>query len=322
MPLPLLQTLPAGGGALTAHTHADAGTGGVLDLYGALADAETWVGLATFNAGIKLAAGQAIQDSGGNDRYNPSISSPESVITGDIDISGFLAVGSVAVINPAYMAYMSHEWALGSLGSAYGVLVQATDKGSIDGGTLAFNVYGIGGGAINQRAGTKTINKVAGLIYSATHSPSAASNTTELFGLDILAGVYNGNGTVATIKGVQITITGVAAANAPTTITALDMLLNWSGAAPTNYYGIKMPAIPSGTNRYGLFMSDISAGTIARLLELGPTPYLRLYGSGEWSPAANQTPLDLAEGVTPTRRNVRWKAGDALGAGDKVMVMV
>ena len=40
------------------------------------------------------------------------------------------------------------------------------------------------------------------------------------------------------------------------------------------------------------------------------------------APAANCTHLWLAEGVTPTLRNVQWKLYSALVAGDRVCVLV
>jgi hypothetical protein len=78
---------------------------------------------------------------------------------------------------------------------------------------------------------------------------------------------------------------------------------------------------------YGIHIPDITAATggaapTCRILELGPTPYLRLLGSGSWTPAANETPLFLVEGTPGTLRQAKWKAGNALGAGDKVLVLV
>ena len=97
---------------------------------------------------------------------------------------------------------------------------------------------------------------------------------------------------------------------------------NQGGASIATALGIDVEAITAGTNRYGLRIGDMPGSTIARILELGPTPYLRLLGSGNWTPTANQTPLYLAEGATPTLRQVQWKAGNALVAGDKVLVLV
>jgi hypothetical protein len=71
--------------------------------------------------------------------------------------------------------------------------------------------------------------------------------------------------------------------------------------------------VPSGTatiaNLYGLRIDDCShATTINRILELGPTPYLRLEGSGDYPGAAGDTPLCVAYGVTPTLARVKYEA--------------
>ena len=99
---------------------------------------------------------------------------------------------------------------------------------------------------------------------------------------------------------------------------------------PTNACCIDLAAITAGTNRYGIRAADITAGTIARILELGPaTPHLRLEGSGNWAPGINTatSPLLILMGnndnpLTKTLRRVQWKAGNTLVAGDKVLVAV
>jgi len=57
-------------------------------VYGALAQAETWAALQTFSAGLQLAAGQAIKDSGGTDRIIVATATPH------VDIAGDLRVGA------------------------------------------------------------------------------------------------------------------------------------------------------------------------------------------------------------------------------------
>lgn len=46
-----------------------------------------------------------------------------------------------------------------------------------------------------------------------------------------------------------------------------------------------------------------------------------LFEIGNWTPGANETGIWIAEGATPTLRQVKWKAGNALGVGDKVLVL-
>ena len=90
--------------------------------------------------------------------------------------------------------------------------------------------------------------------------------------------------------------------------------------AMTDVYGIDVGALINGANRRGIHVADIAGGTIARLLELQNAMYVE--GTGNWTPTANETPIIIYEGVTPTARRVQWKAGNTLGAGDKVMVLV
>ncbi len=73
-----------------------------------------------------------------------------------------------------------------------------------------------------------------------------------------------------------------------------------------------------------LAIDDITGSSVgtAYLIEAGAAPDLRLEGRATWTPIANQTPLLVAEGATPTLRRVQWKDGASIGAGDKVMVLV
>ncbi len=98
--------------------------------------------------------------------------------------------------------------------------------------------------------------------------------------------------------------------------------------APATVVGVDIGNMSSlfGGVSYGVRIGDFPNDPVARGLELGPTPYLRLLMSGEWVPTANQTPFYLAEGVAPTLRNVQWvdpgAAGINLVAGQRVMVLV
>ncbi|TEU00357.1 MAG: hypothetical protein E3J29_01940 [Dehalococcoidia bacterium] len=318
MVLSPVATYPAGGG-VTDHGALSGLSDDDHPQYGALAQAETWTALQTFNAGVKLAAGQAIQDSGGTDRYAPSTSSPENVITGDVDIgSGFLAIGNNAAVANTKVINADHIFSLGTFGTGWAGLFNVKDQGSS--GT-ALVVIGLQGWAANDRSGG-TDYGVEGLFFSAAHDPSAAAATTTLRGMRVETRINNNLGSVSAVEGIRIYQGSVAGAVAPTDLYGLRLVYSWAGNAPTNVRAIDIPAILAGTNRYAIKVADIAAGTIARILELGPTPYLRLLGSGNWTPAANETPLYLAEGATPTLRQVKQKAGNTLGAGDKVMVLV
>jgi hypothetical protein len=93
-------------------------------------------------------------------------------------------------------------------------------------------------------------------------------------------------------------------------------------ATLTNFYGLDISNLNVGTNRYGIRIGNIAGGTIARYLELGTAPDFVVKGTGELARAANQTPVFIAEGTTPTLRQVQWKDGASITSGDRVMVLV
>ncbi len=86
----------------------------------------------------------------------------------------------------------------------------------------------------------------------------------------------------------------------------------------TNYYGIRIH-------------DDLEPTTINYLIELGggtsnPGTVTTTSGLfrviGNFSAAANETPVYMSEGSTPTIRQLKTKAGDTLGSGDLVCVLV
>ena len=128
-------------------------------------------------------------------------------------------------------------------------------------------------------------------------------------------------------------LTAMRASFARTSNSALtDVRLFWANpaasitgaAALTNIQAFYGDALAYGTNRYGYRQGSVAGGTIAYLLELGAGPTLRLKdrGTGGWTAAANETPLWVEEGATPTLRQFKTKDGAAIGAGDLVCVLV
>lgn len=95
-----------------------------------------------------------------------------------------------------------------------------------------------------------------------------------------------------------------------------------SGKTLTNWTAFHAHSLTTGTNRRGCVCDDIGGGTIARYLELGSLPDFTVKARGEWTPAPNETPVWVAEGASPTARQVRWKDGASIGAGDRVMVLI
>ena len=318
-PVELKAKMENGGGngtALTEHTRITAsgvkrstGGGGVTDhgaltdrdqedhsKYGPLSQANAWAALQTFNAGLRLAASQVLEDSGGTGRILLATSSPNLTLTGYVKTSAGLAIEGKTPSADA--SIVSAKNALGT-----GALI---DRGGLSSSPGNIDFIGLSGKAATQSGGTHTA-RVIGLEFSAFSNRNLVSPASEITGISVLAGAVFATNVRATLqRGIHLravsTFSGTMGVDCRG-VEVEDPSAGQSGV--TNAYGIKLDPIAGGTNRYGIHIGAIAGGTIARLLELGTGPELRLLGRGEWTPATEETPLYVAEGVTPTLRQMK-----------------
>lgn len=155
----------------------------------------------------------------------------------------------------------------------------------------AFNLQGLRGGTFGtsqQVAGTTVIEQRA---IEGSVSNVAGNTTLAIAGL-FRRGAVGEVGAVVNYVGVQI-----------------DAVL---GVVPTNNISIYAP----DTLGYSTFGHKLVVGA-----DTGPigTETMSVY---QKTPAANFTGLVLGEGSPEVMRTVKWKDGAAIGAGDKVMVLV
>jgi len=215
-------------------------------------------------------------------------------LTGDLDVSGVAAIGSLASIDAAGRQALRIKHYTGDVTPMLpgaGVTAQPTCNTTTTG-----YAYGVYGGI--EFTGT-ALTYIAGLMFSAIQN--GAGTLSWLHGIVIGLVSYSGKGPIIGSKGVEVTP-------------------DYQGNKPTTLWGVHIKGHAGMSTVYGIRVEDFT-GTAIRLLEIGPaTPYLRLVGGA--APGANQTNLYLYEGSTPALRRVQWKAGDALGAGDKVLVLV
>ncbi|MCH7998517.1 MAG: hypothetical protein IIA91_03425 [Chloroflexi bacterium] len=280
-------------GALTGlgdHDHA---------IYARLAQAETRAALQTFNAGLRLASSQVLEDSGGAARILLATSSPHLTLTGDVKTSAGLAIEGTTPSADA--SIVSAKNALGT-----GALI---DRGGLSSSPGNIDFIGLSGKAATQSGGTHTA-RVIGLEFQAFSNRNLVSPASEITGISVLAGAVFATNVRATLqRGIHLravsTFSGTMGVDCRG-VEVEDPSAGQSGV--TNAYGIKVDPITGATNRYGIHMGAIAGGTIARLLELGTGPELRLLGRGEWTPATEETPLYVAEGATPTLRQMKVDA--------------
>jgi len=286
--------LPSGGGGVTDH----GALTGLLDddhtQYGALAQAETWAALQTFNAGIKLAAGQAIQDSGGAARYTPKTTGPENTLTGGLAVTGFMRIGSATA--PATNEPLS---AINTTAAASGFarsIFQLADNGT----GAAVAIIALDGRATTSKpSGGAAI--VSGLNFAGIHA--AVANTTNLRAITLVVQSSAGAGTISA------------------SWVALFSAASWSGSVPATAYGLQIGDQGKAgiTTVYGLKIDDILAGAAQYLIEAGPTaiPNLRLVAG---APAANLSQLWLAiNNGAVVLRQVEVGAAGSGGVGFRIL---
>ena len=223
--------LPSGGGGsttflgLTDTPASYAGQAGqavqVNTAANALVFRAIWDVLQTFNASIKLAAGQSIQDSGGAARYTPSTTSPHNKLTGDTQFTGLASGGTVTF--SAATDIMASMFA-NSVNSFMGLMVGAGSSVT----PQANYVTGIGGrAAVSNPAavGARGLDFAAQTVSTAT--------LTELVGCK------------ATTINILRTVTNTYAflAPSPTMIVSTD----------TNVYQFYASAINGGINRHPFY---------------------------------------------------------------------
>ena len=189
-------------------------------------------------------------DVAGTERFVLQNTTPHLTLTGDLQVSGTLGIGTAPAVNYALDATVTtiYSPSVGGRFVAYG-----TGTG---GGQLT---YGLFGGAYGR--GTPTYSAVMGLVFGAYHGSS--SPCVQLTGIQVqLQSEGAGSGAITLGKGIYVYNS------------------YYGNAVPTTSYGIDIGQVGAAgtTTAYGLHIVD-QLGTTVRLLELGPaTPYLRLEG--------------------------------------------
>lgn len=310
--LPMVRGFGGGGGdgaGPHAHAEGDITPDGIL---ARVADAETWVALQTFNAGVRLGGG-AIEDSGGTARVALATSSPHITLTGAVDInSGFLAVGNTATPTTAALINAQHDFALGSFAVGYG-LNASTIKDIGAGVSAALALIGITGGVQNRRS-AGTLYVAEGLFFEATHNPTGNSTTNVLRGARVRTQVQSANGGVPTNECLHLEIGSSAGALGPPTVYVVRPNHMWNGTVPGTLFGYYSPVLPAASvAAYHAYWGSIT------------TPHFRCDGgnppnAGLGTEGDSPAWLLWMENGSLASRRLRWRQQSSLGATDKVLI--
>ena len=239
-----------------------------------------------------------LRDSGGNERVKLATASPHIVLTGNVRLEGMVGFQC----DPTAGVDLNICPGVGDF-TALRKVIEISPSGAVMDADTSFAAVS-GKANVTVNAG-RTASYIDGLYYQA--AIIGDGNATAMHGVRALIGAVAHYGTITDATALK--------ADSPFLLMTESVITRAQGLLVDNQ-GSAYVATACGVR-----IADQTGSLANRCLEVGPaTPYLRVLGG--WTPTANQTPLYLSEGATPTLRQLRTKAGDTLGAGDLVVVAV
>ena len=249
MVLVALQTMPAGGGGVTDHGALTGRDQEDHSKYGPLAQANAWAALQTFNAGLRLAASQVIEDSGGTGRILLTTSSPHLTLTGDVKISARLALNNQAVS-------VNTDFYTGNGAKGIGILV---DRGGLTSGANALDFIGLSGRAATIAGGTHT-GRVVGLEYFAFSSDNRVSPASEITAILGIISAFRATNVRASIqRGIRLRAQPIFSGTMAVDCRGVEVEDPTDGqAGVTIAYGLKIDDILGATTVHPIFQEGAS----------------------------------------------------------------
>ncbi len=263
----------------------------------------TWTTLQIFNAGIQLAAGSCLKDSGGVDRLCINAASPHLAATGDLDVSNYAAIGPGAAI-----------------GSSGQVLVLSSNETRSQVGGILNIVPAV---VANGSAGTWDTMSVAGIftftgftgivVRGVAFAPIIKSGTILSHAAIVASLRFLTTPVITTARGLQVNTSGYSIGAGSGSVRGVDV---------ANLGAVNFAAA------YGLYVADQTASPIRYLAELlglsstnlrvvaGDPPDAALATQGD----SNVYAAYMENGVVNLRQK-RWKTFATLVAGDMVQTL-
>jgi len=217
--------------------------------YGPLAQANAWAALQTFNAGLRLAASQQIQDSGGVGRILLATATPHIDLTGDVQVSAGLSLRGRTL--PGATDFYTSDSATG-----IGVLV---DRGGLASGGGGADLVGVSGRAATISGGTHT-GRVVGLEFFAFSNRNLVSPASEVTGISVEASAVFSTNVRATLqRGIHLKASNVFGGTLGVDCRGAEIQDPSAGqAGVTTAYGLKIDDITGATNVHPIFQEGAS----------------------------------------------------------------
>lgn len=296
--------LPSGGGGGTTD-HGE--LSGLADddhpQYGALAQAEAVTALWTFNEGIRIAAGKAVQDGQGAVRYEPRDTLPHNRFTGSMRINGNVGIDSDPATSPNQKLTISPTE------------TEQTDwRGVVVSPSVTFSgnnraATGLFGAASVTLPASSSGHNITGLNFTATEVGASAAAAANLRAV-VAALNWLASGTGVTADTVTATGLELALFNSLTALSGGAIDITAGRGIRIAGRALSSAAVTIGTVE-ALKIEDFTGSSydVVRLIE---TPFLRLLGKG--NPASGETRLLLAVGAEGLLL-VSVGANDSAGSG-------
>lgn len=299
------------GGGVTDHalltnlTYASAAHTGFAGTFAA----NTFMLLQTFNKGLRLAAGEPIEDSGGAARITLATASPHVTLSGEIRAGDKLAVGIAPAASDVATIQLS-----GAVASDRNILNILTSSFSFSASGLSLHAI-IGNPSVSVPSANAGSN-IRGLFFTAgVGGGGGGAVVSELTAARVLYAILSFTGTLTAGTGIRV-VRPIILAGAPSVTLSTGIHIE----------DVSRPSVVDGVS---LSINDITQGSgYRRLIDAGPTASrnLRLEANAPSNPGAGlgraQLLLSFNENGTISLRRIEHKAGNALGADDKVLVAV
>ena len=248
---------------------------------------------------MRLVSG-LIQDPAGTPRLSLGTASPHVTLTGDVRVTGYAALAGATPGSDAYLKINPSgvTWTSG----ANIIQMNPTSCSVGVGGSLA--AFGANATASILAGATPTIRGLSFVGFV-----SGPGSPLEVSGVVTQTGCTGFSGAIADLHSLYAYPAYIMLQGGSITRTHGLRIGNQGKAGVVATYGLLIEPQTNSAACYSIWAGATRTGT----------PRLRL---DEGTPAANQTLLWLAEGTTPTLRQVQWKQSQFLAPLDKVMILV
>ena len=260
---------------------------------------------------VRMASGKVVQDSGGNTRLTLATATPHVTLSGDTQLNGQVGVNWAPSATTQFLAY-----ATGSKTGNYIIAEFSSNSLTFDANNL-------------------TLTALSGTPIATVSSGITGANLNALnFSFGVTGGA--GGGTATTVRGIDVRYSLSLWSGALTLLSGLYLAqaqLSGTGTVgtATGIHLVSWGNDTQVTDAYGVRIGNVTLNTgFKRLLEVetatAAAPALRVVG-GSAGPGANATHVYMAEGATPTLRQIKTRVWDATAGhgftnGDLVCILV